>query len=64
MNVDLEAVPKQLEALAQNLPPVSFEGLQYRQYFQAAPDCKFCTYIQEKTDYANAEKDSLAGATG
>jgi len=62
MPVDLTAIPAQLDAIATNLPPVSMEALKYRKLFPSAVDCGHCSYIQEKTDNENAEKDSLAGA--
>tara|TARA_R110000772_G_scaffold267971_3_gene393587 strand:+ start:24867 stop:25640 length:774 start_codon:yes stop_codon:yes gene_type:complete len=64
MPVDFTEAPRIMDEIAANLPPVSFEALQYRQFFKSASDCEYCSWVQEANNYEQAEKDSLAGATG
>ena len=61
MKVDFEDIPNRLDAIAEKLPTVSMEGLQYRKKWPSAPDCACCSYVQEKNENADSEKDSVAG---
>jgi hypothetical protein len=62
MPVDIQSIEDQLDSIANRLPPVSFEAIQYRHLFKPSPDCGSCSFVQERNDYEDSEKDSLAGA--
>ena len=55
MPVDFKAIPMQLDAIAEGLPAVSFEALQYRKNFPSSNECDHCTFVDTKNEIAAAE---------
>ena len=53
MTVNPDATTERLVAIANMLPAVSMEAMQYRP--QSAPDCEFCTYVQTQKDHDDTE---------
>jgi hypothetical protein len=60
MNIDLEDIPKRLDKIAQGLPTVSMEALQYRKLWKPAPECPNCSWLEAQEANAQAERDADA----